>query len=462
MLLPAYEQGLRGRHTLRYLREYQHNQWLSRDELDALQWRKLQALLTHCWEEVPYYRERWSAAGVGGVGDIRSRADFARLPSLSRADVRGHSGRLAARSFRDRLLYKTTGGSTGEPLRIGYTRESYERRMAVMFRGYGWAGAHPGTRTMYLWGVDHGTTGWRERLHHAAYNRRFLSCYGMNEQNIGQYADAIDRHRPEVLVGYVAPLVRLARWLHQQQGRRWSPRAVLAAAEALQHGQRTLIEGAFRSPVYNTYGCREFMLVASQCEHRGGLHVNADHLVLEQGPAVSGHHGREALVTDLHNLGMPLVRYQIGDLVTLDERPCPCGRPLPLVATVHGRSMDVLRSPDGSVVGEFLEKLVFETAGIQRFQAVQHRLDEIEVRIVRGAGFDEASLDAIRARMHEAYGESLALRFEFREELPLTPTGKLRVAISTVASTVYGWLDGLGSTLVRLELERFMPMVGAA
>src|SRR5262249_10523434 len=142
-LFPLYESGIRRRGTLRYLAEYEQNQWKSADELAAIQWNKTTRLLQHCYEHVPYYRERWKAADIHWR-DIRSREDYARLPLLTKNDIRGNYERLIAEPYRGRTMRKTTGGSTGQPLAFEYTRESYERRMAVMMRGYAWAGALPG------------------------------------------------------------------------------------------------------------------------------------------------------------------------------------------------------------------------------------------------------------------------------------------------------------------------------
>ena len=140
VLFPLYESGIRRRGTLRYLREYERNQWLAPDQIAQIQWSKLQALLQHCWNEVPYYRQAWTRAGIRPE-DVCTRADFQRLPVLEKQDIRANLGDLVARSHRGRVLYKATGGSTGEPLKFGYSRESYERRMAAMWRGYRWGGA---------------------------------------------------------------------------------------------------------------------------------------------------------------------------------------------------------------------------------------------------------------------------------------------------------------------------------
>src|SRR5690606_8801515 len=173
VLYPSYE-ALRGRGMLRHLAGYEANQWRSPDEIAAIQWSKLQALVAHCWHEVPFYRSRWEAIGFE-PGDLRSMDDYARLPVLTKDDSRTHGERLKARSLRDGLRSKATGGSTGEPLRFGYTRESNDRRAAVMWRGYAWTGARMGRRALFLWGGAVGepdrAAQMKERLYHAAYHR---------------------------------------------------------------------------------------------------------------------------------------------------------------------------------------------------------------------------------------------------------------------------------------------------
>lgn len=435
VLFPAYEAGLRRRGTLAYMREYERSQWLSADELAALQWRKLERLVAHCWNEVPYYRRRWGAAGMSAPADVRSLEDYARLPVLTKKDVRENFEALHAPAHRDGLLYKTTGGSTGEPLTIGYTRESYERRVAVMHRGYGWAGARMGTRALHFWGESLEGVPVKLQLMQRLFNRRVVNVFTMGDDDMARYADMIDEYRPQVVVAYVAPVVRLARWLLREGRTVHVPGAILCAAEPLRTHERAVLEEAFGCPVYNTYGCREVMLIASECEARKGLHVNVDHLCVELGAPMVAHSDmrREVLITDLHNYGMPLMRYANGDLATRGDGSCGCGRALPLFAAIDGRTMDALRSPGGHFVGEYLEHLMFETPGILRFQAVQERIEVIEVSFVPDVAFDEASLQEVAGKMRDAFGDGLSLEFRRTDDIALTATGKLRVAISRLA-----------------------------
>ena len=439
VLYPAYESGLRRRRTLDYLADYERDQWLAPEWLRALQLERLQRLLRHCEQHVPWYRRRWRELGIAAA-DIRSLDDYARLPVLGKDEIRAHFDEFRADGWHDRLLYKATGGSTGQPMRFGYTRESNERRTAVMWRGYGWAGARMGRRTLYVWGGAVGEPQrlhqFKDRLYHAAFARRMLNSFHMTDANLGEYVDAIDAYRPEVIVGYVGPLVRLARWLlDRRRTLARPPAAVLGAAEALHDFQRELIERAFGCPAYNTYGCREVMLIASECGHRQGLHVNADHLVVELHGAMPAGASGEVLLTDLSNYGMPLLRYANGDMATASAASCPCGRGLPLLAHVDGRKLDAIRTPDGHLLpGEFFPHMLKDVPGLRRFQLVQRRLDRLELALVCDERFDDASMGYIRRELAKVVGDSVALDCRIVDDIPLTPSGKLRVTVSALTA----------------------------
>ncbi|UPG92078.1 phenylacetate--CoA ligase family protein [Luteibacter aegosomaticola] len=442
VLWPAYEGGLRRRETPRHLRSYAETQWLSADALRELQFRRLKKLLAWCQREVPFYRDRWAQMGLS-VEDIRTPADVALLPVLTKADIRSAGDALKAASLKDTLAYKATGGSTGEPLRFGYTRESNDRRVAVMWRGYGWAGSRMGRRTLFLWGGAVGSPTaahqFKDKVYNAVFARKVLNSFAMTEANLSSYADAVEAYRPEVIVSYVGPLVRLAQFL-VDTGRHLShrPVSIIGAAEALHPFQRELIERAFGAPVYNTYGCREFMLIASECEHRDGLHVNADHLMVETLSADGQpctHGSGEVAITDLFNYGMPFIRYVNGDMATPFHGLCACGRGLPLLASVDGRKLDAIRTPAGHVLpGEFFPHMLKDVPGLTRFQLVQRTIDRLDLSIVRGEAFNDASLAYIQREVAKVLGDSAQLHCHFVDDIPLTRSGKLRVTVSELDS----------------------------
>jgi phenylacetate-CoA ligase len=311
-----------------------------------------------------------------------------------------------------------------------------------MWRGYEWAGSRMGRRTLFLWGGAVGEPTRTHQLKDAIYNRLFarhvLNSFHMTEANMAEYADAIDRYRPEIIVAYVGPLVRLAQWLIANKRSIWRPQGIIGAAEALHEFQREIIEQAFGAPAFNTYGCREFMLIAAECEKRQGLHVNADHLVVElhkPHDAPADTHTGEVVITDLFNYGMPFLRYANGDMATAATEACSCGRGLPLLSRVDGRVLDAIRTPSGHVLpGEFFPHMLKDVPGVQRFQLVQRQLDRLDLAIVRGADFDEASLAYIRREVAKVLGDSVELDCRFVDDIPLTPSGKLRVTVSELPS----------------------------
>ncbi|TWT17255.1 phenylacetate--CoA ligase family protein [Luteimonas marina] len=437
-LFPAYE-AARGRHTLQHLREYEANQWLPAEQIAELQWRKLTALVAYCWEQVPYYRQRWQAIGFE-PGDLRSMEDYARLPVLTKADIRTHFDQLKSRSLQHRLLYKVTGGSTGEPLRFGYTRESLDRRTAVMWRGYGWAGARIGQRALFLWGGPIGErtriAQLKERLYHAAFQRRILDSFRMREDNMAAYADAIANWRPEVIVAYVDPIVRLSEWLLAQGRTIPGVAAVLGAAEALHDFQRPVIEAAFPGArTCNTYGCREFMLIACEAEDRDGLLVSADHLVVELVNASrtdDGNETGELAITDLHNLGMPFLRYVNGDIASRKNPWHATGRRgLPRLSRIDGRRLDAIRTTDGRVLpGEFFPAMLMNVAGVRRFQVVQDSLERFTLKLVPGPDFDAEQEAYLRREISKVLGDDASLDLQLVDDIPLTASGKFRVTVS--------------------------------
>ncbi|HEY9541506.1 MAG TPA: phenylacetate--CoA ligase family protein [Luteimonas sp.] len=438
LLYPGYE-AVRGRRTLHYLREHEASQWLPPGQIAELQWRKLTSLVGHCWEQVPYYRQRWQEIGFE-PGDLKSMEDYARLPVLTKADIRTNFDRLKARNLQGQLLYKATGGSTGEPLRFGYTRESYERRTAVMWRGYGWTGATLGRRALYLWGGAVGeqsrATDLKERLYHAAFHRRILNSFLMREDNMAAYADAIAAYRPEVVVAYVDPVFRLSKWLLAQGRTIRGVGVVLGAAEALHDFQRPIIEAAFPgSRAYNTYGCREFMLIACEAGDRNGLLVNADHLAVELVDASRRSDGSETgeiAITDLHNLGMPFIRYVNGDVATR-KGPWHSVGPhgLPRLQRIEGRRLDAIRTTDGNVLpGEFFPHMLKDVTGVRRFQVVQDSLDHFTLKIVPGPEFAADQEAYVRREITKVLGNDASLDLQRVDDIPLTASGKFRVTVS--------------------------------
>jgi len=442
LLIPAYESVYQRRKTLRYWHELEQSQWLGIEELEALQLSALQRLLRHADETCPYYREQWQAAGLRADA-VQSLADFRRWPVLGKPQIREHRPAMRSERPAGRLIAKTTGGSTGAPLSFDLDLGSYERRNAAMLRGYTWAGASPGTKQFYLWGVPlekrPARQVWKDRLFNALQRRRVVNSFALSDQTVPQILADLNRYRPDVIVAYTGALYQFARGLAEQKLRPVSPRSLIVGAEQLHGFQRELIESVFQAPVFETYGSREFMLIGAECSEHRGLHLTTEQLLVEildddGQPAAPGELGH-VVVTDLTNYGMPFIRYAIGDEAVAGFTQCACGRGLPLLGKVSGRRLDALCTPDGRrVPGEFFPHLLKDYAGIRQFQVVQPALDRLELHVVLAPSWTEAEQQHLLGRVAEIMGPQVALQWQPVPAIELTRAGKHRVVVSHVAA----------------------------
>ncbi|MEP7311042.1 MAG: phenylacetate--CoA ligase family protein [Pseudomonadota bacterium] len=437
---PLFEGPIKRRNTHVYLEQYERSQWLKPAALEAQQLEKLNAVLDHSWRHVPFLREHWSGAGLR-PGNLTRVADLRHFPLLDKTLIKDNYEKMRSSGLVGRVFSKTTGGSTGDPFRFEYSQESYARRTAVMWRGYRWCGTDLGRRTAYVWGASMpapGLRGLKDRLYHSAFNRLILNSFEMTESNLHWYAEQLQRFAPRVVVGYVAPLRMLAQWANSRGLQLCRPDTVITGAEPLTGIDREIIGRAFEAPVHNTYGCREVMLLACECAERSGLHVSADHLIVEtvdgQGRPLAGESG-DVCITDFHNYAMPMIRYLNGDRATSTDRVCACGRGLPLLESVDGRILDVIVSPDGRTVpGEYFVYVMLDFADVRQWQVVQKSRDAIEVLIAHKQPLTSDERERMSGKIAARMGPLVRIEIKEVSDIPLTASGKRRVTVSQIAS----------------------------
>ncbi|MBA6265139.1 phenylacetate--CoA ligase family protein [Colwellia sp. Bg11-12] len=437
-IMPAYEK-IRCKNLLHFLDAYESRLTWSKEQLQAYQLQQLKSLLHHAYNNTSYYKDAWAAAGITDIDDIQSLADFEKLPVVTKDDIRNHYQDFISTKHANNIK-KSTGGSTGQPFHFELDLESNTRREAVMWRGYGWLGAGLGQKTLYLWGADLGQPSRfktiKNALYHGFYNRKMLNSFEMNKQNMVDYIDSINSYKPIAFVSYVNPLYELARYIIDHKIKVHQPKTMLTGAEPLHQFQREVIEQAFNCSVYDTFGCREFMLMSAECREHKSLHINCDHLVVEtvneEFDTVKNESG-DLLITDLHNYGFPLIRYVNGDRATLVEEPCPCGNPLPIMKSVDGRKLDIIKTPTGgSIPGELFPHLFKEYKGIIKFQIKQTVINALDIFIITNDQFTEDDKQNIREEINKYSKMSLQLNFHFVDEIPLTAAGKHRVTICEI------------------------------
>lgn len=436
VLMPLYEGGIRRRRTLRYWADAQSSQWWAREKLEAKQLESLKRLLRHAYDTCPFYSEQWRANDLNPE-TISSLEDFTRWPLVSREEVRAQRASIGS-SAPEESIEKSTGGSTGEQVTFDVSRDSLERRTAMTYRGYGFAGGAPGSRQLHIWvhPLDRLSRRhrWKRTAHIRIQNQLFMDCLTFSPDRMREHFRVMNRYRPEVIVAYTNPIYEFARYLDEHKLKPFSPRSIIVGAEKLHDFQREMIETVFGAPVFETYGSREFMLIGAECEHHGGLHLSMENLLVEVvnddgRPTPPGEEGN-VVVTDLYNYAMPFVRYMIGDRAIAGWEMCPCRRGLPLLKKVVGRRLDTLRTPDGRILsGELFPVLINNFPSVRRFQVVQTTVERIEVRLVLDGAFGDTEQAILLADIHERVGMEVEVDLKVVDEIPLTSAGKRRVVV---------------------------------
>jgi phenylacetate-CoA ligase len=442
LLYPGWETKLRGRPTLGHLQRLQRTQWCSLDELYALQHAELDKLLEHAFEHVPYYRRSFQQLGLL-PGDVRRVEDLSRLPLLTRERA---SQSLEARKSKGPPLPdidKATSGTTGRPLVFAYDRGSEYWRQATKLRGYGWAGYQPGDRSLHFWGSPPiapppALKRAKVSLDHALRREHFVDCTDRSEEALLRVVQLIRKSRPRVLLCYAQAGAALARYVNQTGARDWPDIAVISAAERLFPSDREALQRAFGPSVFESYGNREVMLIAAECEAHCGLHLSMENLIVEivvrdergERAAQPGELG-EVVVTDLHNYGAPFIRYVTGDLaVQRATGRCACGRWLGMLETIQGRSTETLRDAAGLPISGLFFNVLFAALAdkVSQFQVVQRKDLTIDLKLVPTAAFSDALLEHIRKHCL-THIPGVLLRTEIVSELIPDPGGKLRVVM---------------------------------
>ena len=437
LFFPLHEWA-KGHPTIRMLREMEAVDRLSAAELDQFQRARLRAFLDYCFAHVPYVRNCFADAGIT-PSSIQGPEDLSALPLLTKAVVRQHraelrSGRAAnLRSF-------TTGGSTGEPLLFDLPKGRIASQVASRQRISRWWGVSIGDREFALWGSPIEVTrqdlwrGVRDRL----LRTRLFPAFEMNESVMSRYLDALETGGWRQVFGYPSALYVLC--LHaRREGRdlrKLGIKVAFVTSEMLFPYQRELISDTLNCPVANGYGGRDSGFIAHECP-QGGMHIMADGMIVEildeQDQSVPAGEPGDIVVTDLYSQEVPFLRYVTGDRGALSLQRCSCGRALPLLKSIEGRSNDNIRTPDGRIMNSLA--MVYplrELPGIEQFRICQKALDWFHVQIVRGSEFTSNTEEQLRNRWMQLFRCNLRLTFEYVNSLPREKSGKFRHVVSEV------------------------------
>lgn len=350
VLLPVWERAVCRRDTLAQLTGLEESQWDARDTRDKAQASALHELLCYAGRNVPYYRELFRKCRFDPRG-AHSRAHLAELPLLTREIIAERYDDLIDPAHRRRNGKPCTSLSSGKAPAFEYSGAGEGWRQAVTMRADAWAGYRPGRKGFfYSAGVAGRPLDLKSRLGRALRRETSPESTHADDAARRKALELFKQTRPDVMICDAESGAEFAGWIVEQGLRDWDDLPVICSSESGLLADRAVLSQAFGPGIFETYGSRKTLLVGAECQEHTGLHVSEENVIVEllelgmvapsptptglqqpqpnRQPAGRGELG-DVVVTNLHNYGMPMIRYLTGDVARLaSEEPCRCGRSL--------------------------------------------------------------------------------------------------------------------------------------
>ena len=438
-LFPLHER-LKGHTSVHVLRDMERTQWLPTAEVAQLQVRYLREFLVRIGRYVPYYRALFNALKFDPAS-VTSVADLQQLPLTGKADIRANMEQLKADNA-GALEKFSTGGSSGEPLIFYRGKERVSHDVAAKWRATRWWDVDIGDPEIVVWGspIELGSQDRIRLVRDKMLRTELLSAFEMSNANLLQFTQRIKKMRPRMLFGYPSSLALMAEYVTSNGYvvDNLGIKVVFVTSEKLYPHQREAIEAAFGAPVANGYGGRDAGFIAHQCP-QGALHITAEDIVVEivseDGEVLPSGEKGEIVITHLRTGDFPFVRYRTGDVGSLSGESCACGRGLPILAEIEGRSTDFVTAADGTVLhGLALIYVLREIPEVEEFKIVQESLTRMTLQLVTSSGDTEQLERTVTEQFRRRLGDSLVVDFVYVRNIEREASGKFRYVVSKLAN----------------------------
>jgi phenylacetate-CoA ligase len=423
--------GAAGQRMLAMQFQLERCQWWRSEDLLAQQFRQLRRVLSHAVQRVPHYRHALAqAADLRSLEDLNEES-YLRWPRLTRAGLQERFEALKATSYpREHGTAQEvfTSGSTGSPVRVLTTQAAQFFQQALVLRDHLWHGRDFGAK---LGAIRFNVSETRQPGWSTSTNAAFATGPAVLLDlgtDVGAQLEWLLRERPGYLLTTPSNLAALVAESNAPGRSPTQLRQVITYAEVLPEGLRETLGKAWNVPLVDGYSCRELGPLALQCPQAEHYHVQSEHVYLEVlddagRPCGPGETGR-IVVTSLHDFAMPLLRYEIGDYAEVGA-PCHCGRGLPVLRKILGRSRNMARALGGRRFQPALDKAL-EAAGVPigQLQLVQRALDALECRYVGEPAITAAGRERLAAALRKQFGPGCAVTFTRVDRIPRAPSGK--------------------------------------
>ncbi len=340
-------------------------------------------------------------------------------------------------------ILRLTSGSTGVPVTRAFTPDEITLRGALSRRIFLIYGLYPNLRNLVVGDPREWYPPWYQRL--AVYRERHVSAFARQDEQAGIYRS----YRPDILSGYLSSLRLLGETLRSHDIPFSRPRIILTVGELLLPDMRSFLEEIFSVQVRDRYGIEEMGYIAWECPVGGGYHLASDCGIFEvldekDHPVEPGEEG-DLILTSLYSRAMPLVRYRLGDRVSIEPGPCPCGCAFPRIRRITGRADDLLRLPSGEWIHPVVAAWgVVDIPGMELFRITQKDERAYQVDLVTR---EPLSSDVILNIQHHFKAKLGAEKVTINRvtEIPSDPSGKFRhIVYQAGQASNSGFQDNIG------------------
>lgn len=361
------------------------------EQLRTFQNQRLQELIKHCYNNVPYYTRVFKERGLKPE-DIQCREDLQKLPILTKQMVRDHYEELISKDAEKRHYQNgSTGGSTGTPLKFLRDTPTWNMQWASSFRAWEWYGFHVGERMMTLGGnsLIRGQKKWSPKEIFDLYIMRNMkrSSADVDDAAMQAHYEAYIQYKPKAIRGYASSLVILARYIAKNGLPVLPMTCILTTGEILMPEYRKTLQEVFQCPVYDEYGAGDGGANAHECVQQDGLHISEERCVIEitdkEGTVLQDGEIGYVTTTDLGNYVFPFIRYQVGDMAYIKPEKCPCGRSSRVIGQVIGRAGKLLYNKQGLPISPTMLPIMLYRDNDYHNEAncvIYNKIDQFQIR----------------------------------------------------------------------------------
>jgi len=355
----------------------------------------LTKILCHAYKNVPWYSSKFRELGVNPDG-ANPFEELQKLPILSKKEVRENHSDFCVSGCAANSLSFSTSGTTGEPLSVFTSKNQWIVEQGIIWRQWKWAKYKFRDKIAIFRSyapLPHEPSFKIDRLRNWAY----FSVFRMDEKSLSEYAQFLQRWKPRFLRGYPSSLKLIAEHALSNNWKLPSLKGAFTASEVVPEGLRETLKEAFGIELFDHYGQAEITCMFHDCEEHRGMHLDWEYGHVEL-LSTSTPNIYRIIATNLHNLSMPLLRYDTGDLAVGGWDKCKCGRGALIIDAIQGRMDDYLLTSQNSKIPTVNLYTYFCKLGdIQRFQMIQDHLGKLTIFIEAKVGVSKKNCAELQA-----------------------------------------------------------------